>query len=300
MRRDQFSYGRLTRSSLVGALIALVFDFVVTFLTSPQDAFALERVPAYLAFGLVGFAGGWLFELFKIQTEVTAQSGRTLTELSASVQTLTRKITYQDQALAMLVSSPRHTEALTALIKASLMDNFRNIPYVGVPTYLQLLSPAIRHSDGYEGIQRNPFRWYRDRNAGHYLNGLRDKEMSVKIRLVLIDDQDHGAMREDLADPDVMGYYWRHTGDVKTYWMTVSEFRRAFPGKDVPRDLALYDRQLWVAYDEQTQTLAFNVLLEDAAECRLFDDLHEMIAGGSPELKRVDRAVRSPDAPVDV
>ena len=52
--------------------------------------------------------------------------------------------------------------------------------------------------------------------------------------------------------------------------------------------------------DEQTQTLAFNVLPEDAAECRLFDDLHEMIAGGSPELKRVDRAVRSPDAAVDV
>jgi hypothetical protein len=75
--------------------------------------FAVRRIPAYVAFLLVGFAGGWLFELFKIQTEVTAQSGRALTELEASVQTLTRKITYQDQALGMLVSAPRHTEALT-------------------------------------------------------------------------------------------------------------------------------------------------------------------------------------------
>jgi hypothetical protein len=97
-----------------------------------------------------------------------------------------------------------------------------------------------------------------------------------------------------------MGYYWRHTGDVETYWMTVSEFRRAFPGMNVPRDLALYDRQLWVAYDEQTQTLAFDVVREDADECRLFDDLREMVHRGSPELKRVDPAARSPRTPVDV
>jgi hypothetical protein len=298
MRQDQFSYVRLTRSSVLGALIALVFDFVVTFLTSSQTAFSVQRIPSYLAFLLVGFAGGWLFELFKIQTEVTAQSGRALTELEGSVQTLTNKITYQDQALAMLISAPRHTEALTALIKASLMDNFRNIPYVGVPTYLQLLSSAIRHSDGYEGIQRNPFRWYRDTNAGHYLNGLRNKQMSVKTRLVLIDDHELPIMQQDLADEDVMGYYWRHTGDVETYWMSVSEFRRAFPGLVVPRDLALYDRQLWVAYDETTQTLAFNVLPKDAVECRLFEDLHEMIMRGSPELKRVEPAGRSPGAPI--
>jgi hypothetical protein len=44
--RYQFSYGRLTRSSLIGALIALVFDFVVTFLTSSQDVFSVRRIPA--------------------------------------------------------------------------------------------------------------------------------------------------------------------------------------------------------------------------------------------------------------
>jgi hypothetical protein len=97
-----------------------------------------------------------------------------------------------------------------------------------------------------------------------------------------------------------MAYYWRHTGDVETYWMTVSEFRRAFLGMEVPRDLALYDRELWVAYDEQTQTLAFNVLPNDAAECRMFNDLREMISQGSPELKRVDPAVHSPGAAIDV
>ena len=68
----------------------------------------------------------------------------------------------------------------------------------------------------------------------------------------------------------------------------------------VPRDLALYDRQLWVAYDEQTQTLAFDVVREDADECRLFDDLREMVHRRSPELKRVDPRARSPHTSVDV
>ena len=103
----------------------------------------LEQVPSYVAFGIVGFAGGWLFELFKAQTEVTDESVRALTEVQRSVEQLTRRLTYQDEALTMLSSSPRHNEVLTALIKASLWDSFRSIPYVGVPAYLKLLGLAI-------------------------------------------------------------------------------------------------------------------------------------------------------------
>jgi hypothetical protein len=73
-------------------------------------------------------------------------------------------------------------------------------------------------------------------------------------------------------------YYWRHTGDVETYWMTVGEFRMTFPGRDVPRDLALYDRQLLVAYDESRLILRFDVVRREADVCRLFDDVMEMIS----------------------
>ena len=288
MLPDHLSYRRLVKSAIIGALLGLAFDVVATLLTAPTSGFSVRQVPSYLGFVLVGFAGGWLFELFKAQSEVTDQSIRTLAETQQGVERLTRRMTYQDQALSMLISSPRHSEALTALIKASLSDNFRNIPYIGVPTYLHLLSLAINHSDAYEGIQRNPFRWYKERDAGHYLNGLREKEMSIKTRLVLIDDTDLDDMKADLANPEVMDYYWRHTGRVTTFWMTQSEFRKAFPRREVPRDLALYDRQLWVAYDEPTQTLTFDVVDEDAEVCRLFNDLQEMITRGAPELKRVD------------
>jgi len=57
---------------------------------------------------------------------------------------------------------------------------------------------------------------------------------------------------------------------VETYWMSVSDFRFTFPGRDVPRDLALYDRQLLVAYDESRLILRVDVVRRDAGACRPF------------------------------
>jgi hypothetical protein len=54
---------------------------------------------------------------------------------------------------------------LSELIKASINDNFGSIPDVGVAAYLRVLSLAINHAERYEGIQRNPFPWYRDTDA---------------------------------------------------------------------------------------------------------------------------------------
>ena len=105
---------------------------------------------------------------------------------------------------------------------------------------------------------------------------------------MLIDDEDLGAMTQDLSDTAVMEYYWQHTGDVETYWMTVSEFRTTFPGRDVPRDLALYDRQLLIAYDELKLILKFDVVRSEAGVCQLFDGVREMISRHMPALKRVE------------
>jgi len=70
--------------------------------------------------------------------------------------------------------------------------------------------------------------------------------------------------------------------------MTVGEFRMTFPGRDVPRDLALYDRQLLVAYDESRLILKFDVVRREADVCRLFDDVMAMISRHTPTLKRVE------------
>ena len=86
-----------------------------------------------------------------------------------------------------------------------------------------------------------------------------------------------------------MTYYWRHTGDVDTYWMSTGDFRTAFPGRDLPRDCAFYDRQLYVAYDEPKLVLRFDVLDPGNEMARLFDDLRELSVRHAPTLHQVVR-----------
>jgi hypothetical protein len=284
---DRLDYGRLVKAAVVGALIGLVFDVAVSLLTG-TGSFSLNRLPSAVAFLLVGFAGGWLFEVFKAQTEVTDEAVRVLAGVRTDVDRLTRRLTFQDRALSMLMEAPRHHEALTELITASMGDKFRSIPDVGVASYLRVLELAIDHAARYEGVHTSGFRWYRDTDAGHYLDGLRDKPMSVKTRLLLVADADLPAMRDDLADDAVMSYYWRHTGDVETFWMSTSDFRTAFPGRDLPRDCALYDRQLFVAYDEPRLVLRFDVLEPVNEMGRLFDDIRELTVRHAPTLRRVE------------
>ena len=89
----------------------------------------------------------------------------------------------------------------------------------------------------------------------------------------MVEDADLPAMEADLTDPEVMGYCWRHTGDVDTFWMSTGDFRTAFPSRELPRDCALYDRQLFVAYDEPRLVLRFDVLDQANEMARLFDDV---------------------------
>jgi F0F1-type ATP synthase assembly protein I len=80
MRPDHLSYTRLLKAAVLGAVIGVIFDLAVTLGTSPKGlttkgAFSIVQVPSAVAFLLVGFAAGWLFELFKAQTEVTEAGG---------------------------------------------------------------------------------------------------------------------------------------------------------------------------------------------------------------------------------
>jgi KAP family P-loop domain len=192
-------------------------------------------------------------------------------------ESLAAKITYQDQAFGMLMRSPRHNEVLTSLIRASTIDNFRIIPLVGVPSYLMFLEKAIAHSDGYEGIQRKPLSWFREVGGGAYLSDLKRRNMRYKKRLIIIDETDKAQMEFDLADASTLDYYWSHTGAVATYWITSRDFLANFPGMStIPRDLALFDRELLIAYDEQAMMVTFDVLDTASALNQLFDSLDQL------------------------
>jgi hypothetical protein len=275
------------RLTVVALLGALVLEVVLVFSIGASDAFAVRQLPNHLAAVLVGTFVGWVYELFRELQGAARASLRELSSLSASVETLTNKINYQDRALAMLTSCPRHNDALAALIKASMSDNFRNIPLVGVPDYLGFLEKAIRHSDGYHGVQRRPLRWYKDREAGSYLRDLRERRMKYKIRIVVLDDDDVSRMEEDLRDQDLLDYYWRHTGEVETYWLSSRDFEEYFPGTPVPRDFALYDSSLLIAYDEVRQILSFDVLGDGSPELRIFEIQRQLTLRNSSVLRRV-------------
>ena len=185
MMESRFSTLRLAVTAALGALILEAIVAISVGINHTLDA---QVIPAHLAALLVGALAGWLFELFRELTSVTREATLTVSGLKASVESLTQRIKYQDQALDMLMTCPRHHDALTALIKKSMSDNFRNIPLVGVSDYLAFLQSAVRHADGYEGVQRQPLRWYRDRHAGPWLVDLRQRKMQYKRRLIVLDN----------------------------------------------------------------------------------------------------------------
>jgi hypothetical protein len=273
MRENHFDVLRLARVSFLGAL---ALEVVVIFAAGFREAFTVKQIPVHLVALLVGGLGGWLFELFREMTEATAEIMRVADSMQTSMLALTTRITYQDEALQMLTSCPRHNEALSSLLRASMSDNFRNIPLVGTSAYLDFLRKAVEHSDGYEGIQRKPLSWFKETGAGAYLSDLKSRNMKYKKRIFIIDQADEAQMRLDLADETTLRYYWNHTGAVMTYWMAASDFMANFPGENIPKDLALYDRQLLISYDENTRMLSFDILNDNDRLGRLFDAVDQL------------------------
>jgi hypothetical protein len=253
----------------VATLGAVLVEVVLVMSEGLGDAFTVARIPSHLTALLVGGLLGWMYELLR---ELSAATSASLQDISR----LTDKISYQDQALSMLTRSPRHNEVLTRLIAASMKDNFRNIPYVGQGAYLEYLCNAIEHSSGFQGVQRRPLRWFREESASAYLHTLRDRTMAYKTRIFIIDDEDVEQMEQDLRDPDTLSYYWDNGGDVDSYWISVENYRRQFPGCRVPDDFGLYDGILLIAYDLDRQVLTFNLVRDTSQERQIFTNQRDL------------------------
>ena len=203
------------------------------------------------------------------------------------------KIEYQDDALTMLTACPRHNDVLTRLIKASMKENFRNVPYVGEAAYLEYLGNAIEHSGGFQGVHRRPLRWFRDNSANAYLHTLRDRRMDYQTRIFVIDNADVPAMEEDLRNAELLAHYWQNGGEIDSYWISVERFQHQFPGQRIPDDFALFDRALLIAYDIERQVLTFNLLKESSRERQIFESL---LKTGRVRLQVFDKIPRTAQA----
>lgn len=262
-------------AALRAALGGVVLVEVVNVLLNPPRAGEPVDWASVAAIAVVGAIIGWMYELARSMAQLIAQS---LVQFEA----LSEKLDYQDQALSMLIRSPRHGEALTELVSDSIRKNFRHIAFVDANRYLHYLVKAVDHSDGFKGIQRRPVRWFLEEGAEGYLLRLRDRRMRYKLRLFVIGDRDEAAMREDLADRNVMDFYWRSTGeDVRTFWIREADLRHTFPGVQIPDDFGLYDDQLLIAYDPGRQVVSFDLLGADSNEQRIFRKLQEQLELGA-------------------
>lgn len=265
---------RLWRLAGIALIGALALETVLIFSQGLENTFTTQRIPDHLAALAVGTLIGWMYELLRELNQATELSLQQFATMRTSIESLTGRIKYQDEALSMLTSCPRHNEALTALIETSMSDNFRSIPYVGEADYLQFLTKAIEHSDGYEGVQRHPLSWFLE--YPWYLDALRQRDMSYKTRIFILDDEDVVQMKGELADPELLNYYWEHTGSVASYWISATDFRRHCPRIDIPADFGLYDRQLLIAYDRDRQVLYFNTLPHSSPEQQIFSIQREL------------------------
>jgi len=281
---------KVARLALVALTGALVLEIVITFAVGLREAFTVRQIPAHLAAILVGALGGWIFELIREITSTAAETLKVAQQMQTSFETLTTRITYQDKALDMLLACPRHNDALSKLIKASISDNYKRIPLVGAAEYLDFLRRAVVHSDGYEGIQRKPLSWFMKSNGGGYLDDLSKRNMQYKVRLIIIDESDKNQWEDDLHDENCMNYFWKHTETVTTFWIYAKDFLSELPWlRSVPEDLALYDRQLLISYNESTQVLSFDVVNSEAEIIRIFQAIDQLARHNIPVLHRLSR-----------
>lgn len=251
------------------ALGGVVLVEVVNLLLNPPTAGDPINWASVAAVAVVGGIIGWMYELARAMAALISRSMR-------QFEALADKLDYQEQALNMLLRAPRHGEALSELLSDSIRESFRNIAFVDENRYLHHLAKAIEHSDGYEGVQRRPVRWFQQEGAARYLSRLSDRRMRSKIRVFLIDDKDADDMRADLGDAETMGFYWQHTGaDVRTFWITEQDFRRSFRGVQLPDDFGLYDQQLLIVYDPEKEVVTFDLLDATSREHRIFAKLRE-------------------------
>jgi hypothetical protein len=277
----------LTSAAIGGALLVAVdAAFNVKDLQGPG-------LLPYLASAFVGCVVGWMYELGRRMNDITRRSIDKMTELSQVLE-------FQQQPLLLLVNAKVHAPTVGALLKASIGEQYKAIAAVDPNQYLSFLRTALGNSSRFHAVMRNRVAWFRDNvDGGSYLQDLGRRRMREKIRIFIVEDRQIEEMHEDLADADLMGFYWQKTGAVDTYWITESALRRNYSDLRMPDDFALFDGELLIRYDEDRQTLFFDIVAEQSLERRIFAKLGEQLQNkrDRPFIKIAREGVATPFPP---
>lgn len=282
---------RRLRYALIGGLVLLAVDAAL----NVRDLKAPGLLP-YLATAFVGCTVGWLYDL---GVSMSAQTQKSIAEM----RRLSHLLEIQEPPVQMLVNAGDRFPTIRILLNESVGKQYRTIAPVNPNKYLSLLKHAVSNSDCFNGVMRNTVSWFQQTSEGtSYLKQLADRRMREKTRIFIIDDAMVQRMRDELAEPELMAFYWRNTGQVDTYWIAERDFRQNYGELTLPEDFALFDSKLLIRYDEQRQIIFFDLVEERSPERRIFDELKAQLDNktNSPFL-RIPRgagsAVGAPSGP---
>jgi 23S rRNA U2552 (ribose-2'-O)-methylase RlmE/FtsJ len=268
----QEAIGLPVASAIVVAVLCVFADYLL------QDSTFNWR-PSLSAAVLGGLLGG----LLGIAIEVAKHLRQSLSRLEAVSNTSSSVVALLTELpIAELRSDHQDHLSVVCKLVGDALRNVRVMADVDETRYLQYLEQAIKVSNEYEGIQRFPIRWFEERNASKYLNILREREMTRKVRLFVIDDERKNEMEEDIRNQDLLANYWKLTGSVESYWITASRLStESLPEID---DCALYDRRLLIRFNADRHILTFQIGKGDKIEdvSRVFSRLRRQIEQNRP------------------
>jgi hypothetical protein len=259
--------------SLTYATIGGLILLAVAAAYNIRDLRAPGLIP-YLASAFAGGVVGWIYDLGTRMSRITSESIRTMTELSQLLE-------FQQPPLQMLVRAKRHASAVGILLQESIGEQYNVIALADPNKYLSFLRQALNNCASFSTVQRNTVSWFRDNtDGGNYLRDLSERRMREKIRIFIIDNDHEQRMRDELADSELMKFYWQRTGEIQTYWITTSDFRSNYPEFGTPDDFVLFD-ELLIKYDAQRLTVFFDIINDQSVEPRIFDRVRLQIQNGS-------------------
>lgn len=216
-------------------------------------------------------------------------AAKLMEELQSAVKHLDKKKLDIDEMVFDLLQRAQHHQGVMAkLLKQTIED--KSVARVGRPQYLGYLGDALKSSRKFQAIHRLPIRSFFE-GASHasataetspayvtamaYNNYLKLVRLAPIQRARLFIIENKKAMEEDIDDKELLARYWQETGSVRSYWIEADQLRRLFPKyNDIPQSFVLFDGALLIKYDEELQTLDFDVVSDkaQALEKRLFDE----------------------------
>ena len=292
-------------NDLLGAILGSLLGGVLSALFDPEvwEYFSISKTMSrWIAFMLSGAICGWLtviaLRLRKNVTILLKTTTRETNDLKSAKDEFLQYLRgfFNNDPYALMTKETPHSGVLGTLIKDSIGKGYMKVDQVDENKYLLYLQEAIASSSCYDGIQRQPMRWFKlTTNGQRYLEVLRDRTMKSKRRVFVISDEDITPMRDDLSNGEMTEFYWRATGKcVDTYWISESDLKTRYGLNQNIDDCALYDKHLLIKYDGTKKILHFALISEKdgigLGEADVFQKLSEQIeSGGNGPFTKIQK-----------